>query len=100
MAELNIDTFGEIMDEFLKRNHIRMLIDVPEGTDEPEIRDNVNLGGTVQFYILLCAIKPVYKAIWDKLLDHSKSEQFIDGVLGMVKSELLSVEESDEEVDR
>ena len=61
MAELNIDTFGEIMDDFIEKNHIQMLIDIPEGTNEPQIKDNAQLGGVVQFYILLTAMKPIYK---------------------------------------
>lgn len=31
MAELNIDTFGEIMDDFIEKNHIQMLIDIQKG---------------------------------------------------------------------
>lgn len=30
MDEMNLDNFGEIMDDFLKENHIQMLIDMPE----------------------------------------------------------------------
>ena len=84
MAELNIDTFGEIMDDFIEKNHIQMLIDIPEGTNEPQIKDNAQLGGVVQFYILL-----------DKLLDHSRHEDFIDGILQVVKNELMEVAEGE-----
>ena len=39
--ELTLEKFGEIMDEFLKNNEIRMLITLPEGTVEPQIQDNI-----------------------------------------------------------
>lgn len=96
MAELNIDTFGEIMDDFIEKNHIQMLIDIPEGTNEPQIKDNAQLGGVVQFYILLTAMKPIYKDIHDKLLDHSRHEDFIDGILQVVKNELMEVAEGED----
>lgn len=91
MKEFNIDTFGEIMDEFLKRAPVQMLIEMPEGTIEPEITDNVGLGGVVQFYILLRTLCPIYKEIHDTLLDHSRHEQFIDGLLAVIKSDLMDV---------
>lgn len=96
MAELNIDTFGEIMDDFIEKNHIQMLIDIPEGTNEPQIKDNAQLGGVVQFYILLSAMKPIYKDIHDRLLDHSRHEDFIDGILQVVKNELMEVAEGED----
>ena len=97
MAELNIDTFGEIMDKFIEENHIQLLIDIPEGTNEPQVKNNANLGGVVDFYILLAAMKPIYKDIHDKLLDHSRHEDFIDGILEMVKAELMEVAEGNGE---
>ena len=93
MEELNIDTFGKIMDEFIKENHVQLLIDLPEGTNEPQIRNNTRLGGVVNFYILMAALKPIYKDIHDTLLDHSKHEQFIDAILKLVKAELMEVAE-------
>lgn len=93
MDTMNIDEFGKIMDEYLKKNHIQMLIDIPEGTNEPQIQDNAQLGGVVQFYILLTAMKPIYKYMCDNLLERSESEKFIDGILAIVKTELMSVGE-------
>ena len=88
MSELSIDTFGEIVDNFLKKTHVQMLIEMPEGTIEPEIDD-----GVVQFYILLQALKPIYKSIHDDILDHSKHEHFIDTLLALVKKDLMDVAE-------
>lgn len=38
-------------------------------------------------------MKPIYKDIHDKLLDHSRHEDFIDGILQVVKNELMEVAE-------
>ena len=88
---LDIETFGEIMDDLIKENHVQLLVDMPEGTNEPEIKDNIGLGGTVQFYILLAAMKPVFKNIHDHILDHDKTEDFVDAVLDIVKEDLMEV---------
>ena len=95
MSKLSFDTFGEIIDNFLKKAHVQMLIEMPEGTIEPEIDDNVGLGGVVQFYILLQALKPIYKSIHDDILDHSKHEHFIDALLALVKKDLMDVAEEE-----
>ncbi len=87
--ELTLETFGEIMDEFLKQNHIQVLIDIPQGTDEPKIRDNTGLGVAVWFYILMAAMAKVIRELDAKILDHEKRESFIDSCLAMVKDELM-----------
>lgn len=92
---LDIESFGEIVNSFLKENHIQMLIDMPEGNVEPKIRDNTRLGAVVQFYILIQAIGPIYKSLYDAILDHDKSEDFIDAMLSMVKEELMAATEEE-----
>ena len=49
MNELDLDKFGEIMDDFLKKNEIRMLITLPEGSIEPVVEDNVDLAARYIF---------------------------------------------------
>ena len=93
---LDIDKFGEIMEKIIEKFHVQMLIEMPEGTNEPEIADNIGLGGVVQLYILLAALKPIYKDMYEKVLDHSKHEEFIDGILSVVKSEMMSVVEEED----
>ena len=91
-AEWNIDTFGEIMDSFLKDNHIQMLIDMPEGKIKPEVKDNANMGGTVQFYIMLNALTVTMNRMFADMkgmLDPKKKEPLIDGILKIVKNELM-----------
>ena len=92
---MNLDKFGEIIDNFLKENHVQMLIDMPEGTIQPVVNDNIKLGATIQFYIIINALVEVCKSMkkdigipdgytedWDKTLD---------GILKLVKNDLLQV---------
>ena len=95
MSKLDIDTFGEIMDQFIEDADIQMLIEIPHGTIVPIVRDNIHMGGVVQLYILLQAISPIYKSVHDHLLDPSKNEQVIDAILGLVKKDMMdAVEEA------
>ena len=63
------------MDDFLKKNEIRMLITLPEGDIEPVVEDNVGLGSTVHFYILLNSIGAVCEQMQkDVGIDKSSAE--------------------------
>lgn len=87
--ELNIDTFGEIMNEFIKKNEVQMLITMPEGTQEPVLKDNTGCSPAVQFYILLAAMGNVIEELINLGLDPDKKESFVDGALDMVKEALM-----------
>ena len=91
--KLDIETFIKEIDEFLEENHIQMLIDMPEGTLDPKLEDNANLGGTVQFFILLKALPEAYMNMIRPMLFPDKEEFFIDGILEMVKEEMLQKKE-------
>lgn len=90
--ELNLDTFGEIVDEFLKENEIQMLITIPEGSITPEVRDNVGLGPVVHFYILLKALTTVVKETVDAMSINAGSpewEHTVDAILSLVKQDIM-----------
>lgn len=94
-TELNIDTFGEIIDKFLMENHVQMLIDMPEGTLDVEVKDNVQLGPTVQFYILLQALPEVFKQFRETLGGNAfNDEKFVDSLFEMLKKEILKSEDN------
>ena len=89
---LNLDAFGEIMDEFLKENKIQMLITLPEGSITPEMRDNVGLGPTLHFYILLKALTTVAKETVDAMSINAGSpewEHTVDVMLSLVKQDIM-----------
>lgn len=92
--ELDIDAFGEIVDGVLKDEHITMVIELPPGTLDAELHDNVKMGGTMQFYILLHALEAAWKNMLHDLngyLDMDKKEYVVDGILEMVKGSLMEV---------
>ena len=85
MAELNIDTFGEIMDEFIKKSHIQLLIEMPEGTIDAELKDNTGMGPVMQFYIILNAVEAIYKELLSALDTDDADDQLIDSLLELLK---------------
>lgn len=92
MGELNLDSFGEIIDRFLMDNEVQMLLTLPKGTIGVQVQDNTGLGSIVQFYILLNAIKPICDAVLKDMGIERKSaewEKVVDTLLGMIKGEIM-----------
>ena len=92
MNKLDLDSFGAIVDRFLKDNVIHMMLTLPEGSVDVQVRDNTGLGSTVQFYILLNAIKPICNAMQKDMGIDCKSEEWqktVDALLGIVKADIL-----------
>ena len=91
---MDLEKFGEIMDDFLKDNHVQMLIDMPEGTLDPVVKDNVNAGPVVKLYFLLNAISAVCKDLKSCIDINEKEnpedwEKTVDAILNLVKAELM-----------
>lgn len=88
---MDLDKFGEIIDNFLKDNNIAMWITVPEGTLDPVIKDNTGLGPVIKFYILLVALKEIGKQLRSDMgiALQEEWEGAIDGILKLVKNDLM-----------
>lgn len=63
---LDLDNFGEIMDRMIEEHHVVLLIEMPAGTTEAEIRTNMPGGGTMELYLLLAAIPTAVRHIVDQ----------------------------------
>lgn len=94
--KLDLDSFGEIVDKFLEENEVTMLLTMPKGTLYVQVDDNVNLGPTVQFFILLNSITTICKEMRTLLGIDTASpewERMVNVMLGMVKSDILAEDE-------
>lgn len=87
---MDLDKFGEIMDNFLKDNDVSMLINIPEGTLDPIIKDNTGMGSVIRFYILLIALESIGKQLRSDMgiTSQEEWERAIDGILKLVKNDL------------
>lgn len=88
---MDLDKFGEIIDNFLKDNNVSMLIDVPEGTLDPVVKDNIGMGSVINFYILLIALKAIGKQLRSDMgiALQEEWERAIDGILKLVEKDLM-----------
>ena len=88
--DLDIDRFGAMVDEQLTNNEIQMVIRLPEGTLEPEIRSSFGEVATLDLYILLHALrKTLAQVVIDGNVDPDKKGDMISAMLDMVKADLI-----------
>lgn len=97
--EMNIDTFGEIMDRFIEENEVSMLITMPEGTHEPIIKSNMeNAGHVMHLYFLLAAtestIDGMVKQFKDRGLNDFDKEGFVNDTLDIIRRGLLEEDDA------
>lgn len=94
--ELDLDSFGEIMDKFILENEVGMSIIMPEGTIEPEIQDNTGAGPVMQLYIMLNALGTVVKNVTDLMgIEKEAFEDMVDGLLDLVKRDIMEESHAD-----
>ena len=88
---MDLDKFGEIMDNFLKDNDVSMLINIPDGTLDPIIKDNVGMGSVIRFYILLIALESIGKQLRSDMgiALQEEWERAIAGILDLVRRDLM-----------
>ena len=88
---MDIDSFGEIMHKFLKENDIKMLIEMPKGTLKAEVRNNCEMPGVVDLYILLNALPSVFETVFDQIENDNKTNQrdIVHAMMKMVENELI-----------
>lgn len=84
---------GDIIDKTILDNDVWLMVKIPSGTMEPVIESYFGKFATMDFYLLLHALrKTVAQVMIDADTDPEKKEAMIDGMLGMVKEELMKAE--------
>ena len=88
---MDLDKFGEIIGNFLKDNDVSMLINIPDGTLDPIIKDNVGMGSVIRFYILLIALESIGKQLRSDMGIALQEEwkRAIAGILNLVRRDLM-----------
>lgn len=93
MERLTIEKFGKIVDDFLNDNHIQMIIEMKEGTRKAIIEDNTDMGSVIQFYILMHGMAQCMDRMMDDMeIEKEGKLEMVDGILEILKNELLSEE--------
>lgn len=77
---LDIDTFSKIIEEFLVKQDVKLLIEMPEGTNEAKYSLNIGGGPVIGWFILLNAMKPVIMDVIS-YFDNTEGTADIDGLI-------------------
>lgn len=92
---MNIDDFGEYIDDFLKGSEVRMMVTFPPGSMEADVQMNIPPSPVFQFYIMMHGMKKVFKDMLKlEALDESKKELILDAMLDLLKKGILEDEDS------
>ncbi len=98
MDGLDIDKFGEIIDEHLRDKKVQMLITLPEGSLDPDIKCSFSEFSVMEFYIMLYGLEKVVKdVVRDANVDPDKLGIMLDAILGLVKDQILKEAADDTE---
>lgn len=89
-VKLDLDTFGLIMDDFIRENDVQLIVTLPAGQEVPEVRDNIGAGPVMTFYLLLNCLGPVFHDLLTVLgTKDVDKEKLADALLELVKADLL-----------
>lgn len=98
MKELNTNELSRIMDDLTYKNDIKLLISIPENSRELNIQSNFFDTPATNLYILLNALEKTFKDLLNTgMIDESKKEAFLDGMLQLVKNDILKTWETQDE---
>lgn len=92
MATMSLDDFGKMMDKIIKDAPVKLLIDMPEGTTEAQLKDNMGMGAVMQFYIILNAVERIYADLCDQLELEDK-ELIADSLCDLLKESMKGAAE-------
>ena len=85
-----------MIDKQIREDDVKLLIELPEGSMDPEIKSVYEIP-VIDLYIMIHALKKVITDLFEqgKLLDPDKKGDFLDGIMDMIKGEILEEEADD-----
>lgn len=92
---LDIETFGEIMDEFIKKSHVALLVKKEADSEEWTCR-GVGCGAVMDFYVLLSALQPIFLQMLEEMGHQLDAEKLADALTEEMKKTLISAAEEAE----
>ena len=89
---LDLDTFGEIMDDFIRKSHVALLVEKEADSEEWTCR-GVGCGAVMDFYVLLNALQPIFLQMLEEIGHQLDAEKLADALTGELKKSLISAAE-------
>ena len=86
---LDLDTFGEIMDEFIHKNKVGLMVLKEADSDDWKVT-GVGMGAVMDFYIFLNALEPIYLAMLEQMEGRMDAEKLAESLSDLMKECMIT----------
>ena len=93
---LNIDTFGEVMDEFIQASRLGMLITKEKNTKDFNVQ-GVGCGAVMDFYIFLNALPVLFRKMLEEMDHKLEAEKLAEALCAEMRKTLIETAKEEEE---
>lgn len=90
---VELERFGEFMDDFIRKNYVSMLVSKAEGSDDWTYHCSLAGGPVMELFIAMQIIPEAFRRMRGQmgdLIGEDDYEQVADGILGMVKDGIMA----------
>lgn len=96
LSDLNIDTFGEIMDGVIRKSDCRLMVYKDAGSEEWQIR-GAGCGAVMDFYIFINALEPIYLQMLKEMKGMIDAKLLAESLSDLLKGSLIDAAKKQEE---
>ena len=89
---LDLDTFGEIMDDFIHKSKVGLMVLKEANSDDWEVT-GVGMGAVMDFYIFLNALEPIYLAMLEQMEGRMDAEKLAESLSDLMKECMITAAE-------
>ena len=95
--ELNLENFGEIMDEFIQKSSCGLAVYKEEGEEDFRV-EGAGCGAVIDFYIFLCALPDIYRRMLEEMggREAVDAERLAEALADMLEKGMLEAVAQDE----
>lgn len=89
---LDLDTFGEIMDDFIHKNKVGLMVLKEADSDDWEVT-GVGMGAVMDFYIFLNALEPIFLEMLEQMKGRIDAEKLAESLSDLMKECMITAAE-------
>lgn len=88
---LSVERFGEIVDDYIRRNHVVMVVETQPDSGEWSYEANIAGGPTIELFIALQVFRVAFRRLADQLdglLEVEKIPELGNDIVELIRSEI------------
>ena len=85
---LDLDKFGEIMDEFIRKSSVGLLVSKKEDSEKWEVT-GAGCGAVMDFYIFLNAMEPIFLQMLEEMHHQIDVEELAKVLTELIKETMI-----------